>query len=93
MLRLASLREVTWQHPSQWRGRTDDDRPVYIRYKWGELQVYVGAVCGTEDSVLATCPWFEGDVGGPKDSQIDWCDVMTATGIQLTPDLAARLDR
>jgi len=28
--------------PSQWEGRTNDDRPVYIRYRWGRFQAYVG---------------------------------------------------
>ena len=28
--------------PTQWDGRTDDDRPVYIRYRGGRFQAYVG---------------------------------------------------
>ncbi len=29
--------------PSQWSGRTDDGRHVYVRYRWGHLQVGFGA--------------------------------------------------
>jgi hypothetical protein len=28
--------------PSQWEGKTDDDRNVYIRYRWGRLTVQFG---------------------------------------------------
>lgn len=30
--------------PSQWDGVTEDDRAVYVRYRWGALTVEVGAV-------------------------------------------------
>jgi hypothetical protein len=28
--------------PSQWEGRSTDNRPVYIRYRWGWLTIGVG---------------------------------------------------
>lgn len=33
--------------PSQWDGVTDDDRAVYVRYRWGILAVHVGAIGDT----------------------------------------------
>lgn len=29
--------------PSQWEGITDDDRCIYIRYRWGFLSVRIGS--------------------------------------------------
>ena len=29
--------------PSQWEGVTDDHRMIYVRYRWGELTVSIGA--------------------------------------------------
>lgn len=59
---MAALRveSVTWTCgacPSQWEGRLDDGRRIYVRYRWGRLSVRVSdaptddtmdAVGGTE---------------------------------------------
>ena len=31
-------------YPSQWEGITDDNRQVYVRYRWGCLYILVGKV-------------------------------------------------
>lgn len=33
--------------PSQWEGFTQDDKPVYIRYRWGCLTIQIGDIGGT----------------------------------------------
>lgn len=30
--------------PSQWEGRTVDNKPIYIRYRWGRLTVQIWGV-------------------------------------------------
>ena len=43
MVRITSLMQTCEMCPSQWEGRTDDDREVYIRYRHGHGYVSVGA--------------------------------------------------
>ena len=37
--------------PSQWEGKTDDDRQVYVRYRWGRLSIKLGKI--DDDSEFA----------------------------------------
>lgn len=41
-VRIIELKRTCIACPSQWEGRTDDDRPVYIRYRHGHLTVELG---------------------------------------------------
>lgn len=38
--------------PSQWECLTDDNRPVYIRYRWGFLSVQVGEIDASFASIF-----------------------------------------
>jgi hypothetical protein len=44
MPRVIELGQTCQACPSQWKGMTDDDRRVYVRYRWGCLSVRLGAV-------------------------------------------------
>lgn len=37
MIRIVELEQTCDSYPSQWEGRSDDGRYVYIRYRFGEL--------------------------------------------------------
>jgi len=39
MLRVVRLSQTSPACPVQWEGRTSDDRPVYVRYRFGYLSV------------------------------------------------------
>jgi hypothetical protein len=41
-LTVVELEQTCGACPSQWEGRTDDGRYVYIRYRWGFLRLGVG---------------------------------------------------
>lgn len=41
-VKIIKLKQTCSFCPSQWEGRTDDDRPVYFRYRWGFLCVEMG---------------------------------------------------
>lgn len=41
-MKLKSIVQTCEACPSQWEAMTEDDRPVYIRYRWGELGIGVG---------------------------------------------------
>jgi hypothetical protein len=42
MIKIVKIRQTCVICPTQYEGKTDDDRPVYIRYRWGYLSVRVG---------------------------------------------------
>ncbi len=41
-MKLTSLEKTCWACPAQWEGQLDDGRYIYIRYRWGYLQVGYG---------------------------------------------------
>lgn len=50
--KLIKVTEITNEgttHPTQWDGVTDDSRPVYIRYRHGRVDVFVGEVGESAD--------------------------------------------
>jgi len=40
--KIVDLKRTCVACPSQWEARTKDDRPVYVRYRWGYLSVMMG---------------------------------------------------
>ncbi len=36
--------------PSQWEGFLDDDRPFYVRFRWGRLVIRVGVIGDSFDN-------------------------------------------
>lgn len=44
MLHIASLKRTCIACPSQWEGVLEDGRPIYIRFRWGELSVRLGEI-------------------------------------------------
>jgi hypothetical protein len=40
--RVTKIRQTSELCPSQWEGRLEDGRHIYIRYKWGLLEVGIG---------------------------------------------------
>ncbi len=58
--------------PAQWEGRTDDDRPVYVRYRWGYLSVCVGPPGGDADSAVGGVEVHGEQIGDEYDGFIEW---------------------
>lgn len=61
--------------PSQWEGRTDNDRPVYVRYRWGHLSVRVGPPAGDMDSATMGYQVLGRQIGDAYDGTIKWSKV------------------
>ena len=59
MIRVTELRQTCEMCPSQWEGRTDDGRYVYIRYRHGSLTVDTGQTM--DDAIRGAEPVFEHD--------------------------------
>ena len=43
-MKVISIEQTCGACPSQWEGITDDNRRVYVRYRWGNLSVRVGEI-------------------------------------------------
>jgi hypothetical protein len=67
--------------PSQWEGRTNDDRPAYIRYRHGYLSVQIGSVSGDLNSALDADEWYSAQLHGDDDPGIELAEVCDAAGI------------
>ncbi len=61
--------------PAQWEGRTDGDRPVYVRYRWGYLSVRVGPPGGDSWSAVGGVLIYGGQIGEEYDGAIEWREV------------------
>lgn len=42
MIKITKLVQTCEACPSQWDGLTDDNRAVYIRFRWGQLSICLG---------------------------------------------------
>ena len=84
---IVELKQTCKAAPSQWEGRLADDRPLYIRYRWGELTVSVGPPGSALDAAVGGDRLFEGDVGEKLGSQLDIEDVCAHAGLVLAAGL------
>jgi hypothetical protein len=66
--------------PSQWEGKTDDGRGVYVRYRWGGLSFTVAAT--VDDAVM-------GRGAGPESFHMSHGDGLD--GFMTTEELASIL--
>jgi hypothetical protein len=42
MIPINNLKQTCTACPSQWEFRTYEDRPVYVRFRWGYLSIRIG---------------------------------------------------
>jgi hypothetical protein len=83
---IKELARTCYACPSQWEGRLADDRPLYIRYRWGQLSVHIGPPGADIDTAVAADPWFDEAVGDEGLSGfIDLEEVLAVTGLVLAP--------
>lgn len=83
MICIPTVTQTTWIGLSQWEAYTVDGRPVYIKYKYGELEVWIGPIGGSIDDALGTAPAYWDSVGEKMGSILDCEEVMAATGITM----------
>ena len=82
------LKQTCTGCPSQWEARTvDDDRPVYIRYRYGYLSVDVGPPGGSVfdaiDAGMKDGEYMGAQIGQEWDGFISWPQVQEAAGIEV----------
>jgi hypothetical protein len=74
MLTLVQLIPWDTANPSQWSGKTDEGRDVYIRYRWGVLSVEDE---NTQKSLAKLCH------GGKYSGTMDTETMLKLTGIEV----------
>lgn len=42
MITVTRIAKTCYCCPSQWEGLTDDNRQIYVRYRWGSLSITLG---------------------------------------------------
>jgi hypothetical protein len=68
LVHMARIQQTCEACPSQWEGATQDERYVYIRYRWGRLSVSV-------DGETVYCQ----DIGDALDGTLSWGEMMQYT--------------
>ena len=62
-IKVASLVRTCESCPSQWEGMTVNNRPIYIRYRWGYLSVRIGKEGGSVDDAVGADEVFGKQIG------------------------------
>lgn len=57
--------------PAQWEFRTFEDRPVYVRYRWGYLSIRIGGAGEDIDSAVAGEEIYGEHLAGEWDGVIE----------------------
>ena len=74
-MRLYNIMRTTCACPSQWQGVTEDERPVYMRYRGGLFEIRIGPIGGDVGEAVRADSVYECDVGGGFDGYMT-CDDM-----------------
>ena len=84
-LKVVEIKKTCERSPSQWEGKTDDGRFVYVRFRWGHLRVSLGA---TLDDAIDTEPAiFERQLNDALNGELSFKQLKAETaGIVKWPD-------
>lgn len=80
MLTVVKIKQTCSACPSQWEGRLDDGRYIYVRYRWGGLGVGVGA--SLEDAVKDD--FFYECIGDGMDGFLTYDELRTNTKNEIS---------
>ena len=73
------VKRISWAAVSQFEGETCDALPIYVRYRWGELSVWIGEV---GQSALDGKMIFWDAYGDEHNFDIVWNEVEAVTGMK-----------
>jgi len=74
---VTTLVRTSLQSPSQWEGETSDGRFVYVRYRWGCLEIGIGQ--SLEDALSNSGKFFEQHLGERYDGSMEIEQLRQAT--------------
>jgi hypothetical protein len=72
MIEINRLEQTCGGCPSQWEFYTFDNRPVYVRYRWGFLSVSIGKQNGTVWDAVGGVAFIGEELGDSLDGVIEW---------------------
>ena len=87
MIKITQLQKTCCACPAQWEGRLSDGRYIYIRYRWSDFSVGIGAT--DDDAVISDDRYYEDQIEGRRYSG-GWMDtrdmlkVIRGVGIKVT---------
>lgn len=84
MIKIRNLTKTSDSYPAQWEGEAGERGGVYVRYRWGVLEVYHSS--DVQDASAGTLI-FERQVGGKLDGEMD-----TQTMKELTQSVCEFLE-
>jgi hypothetical protein len=84
MLQVETLTQTCTACPSQWEGRLVDGRPIYIRFRHGELSIRIGRPDGGIESAINGPVWFEWEADNGLDGEISLDEVFKLSGLRGT---------
>ena len=70
-MKVENLEQTCEACPSQWEFTTDNGRPVYVRYRWGFLTVYINESGNAIDGTVLFCK----KIGHGFDGTITWKEI------------------
>jgi hypothetical protein len=68
-MKIVELRHTCEACPAQWEGRLEDGRYLYVRYRWGTLQVGLGPTFG---DAVGNSHHDEVEIGGAFDGYLSY---------------------
>lgn len=71
-IEIKELKQTCFACPSQWEFRTFENRPVYVRYRWGYLSVCIGEPNLDIDSAVDGYEIIGEQLGDNFDGVLDW---------------------
>ena len=77
---VTELKQTCGACPSQWEGRTADGRYLYVRYRWGHLQVGIG----TTLREAINNEFISGKLGDSYDGVLAYPDLVAVTGDMIS---------
>jgi hypothetical protein len=83
MLTVQTITKTCEAAPAQWEGRTTDDRPIYVRYRYGFLSVQLGPPGGDLASAIRTEAFLGAQLGGELDGVLSYDELQAATAGEI----------
>ena len=80
-IKAKELKQTCAACPSQWEGRTEDDKSIYIRYRWGYLSVCIGQKGGGIGSAVNSKEVFGKQLGDDLDGSLSEEEMRAAAHI------------
>ena len=68
---IKELEQLCGACPAQWEFRTFEDRPVYVRYRWGYLSIRIGDPGEDIDGAVSGQEIYGEQLGGEWDGAIE----------------------